>query len=81
MPDESYSFTKIQDFFEHIIKKQKLLTDNPSIQIYVNRIKNRIVFKIKTGYKLETVLKETMELLGSAKKTLIKIKADSMSKN
>ena len=81
MPDESYSFTKIQDYFEHIIKKQKPLTDNPSIQIYVNRIKNRIVFKIKTGYKLETVLKETMELLGSAKKTLIKIKADSMSKN
>ena len=37
------------------------------MQIYTNKIKNRIVFKIKTGYKLELSL-ETMKLLGSTKK-------------
>ena len=34
------------------------------IRIYVNKIKNRIVFKIKTGYKLELLTNETMDLLG-----------------
>ena len=35
--------------------------------IYTNTINNRIVFKIKTGYKLELLSKETMKLLGSTK--------------
>ena len=48
------------------------MTDNPPIQIYVNRIKNRIVFKIKTGYKLELLSKETMKLLGSAEQDVNK---------
>ena len=30
-------------------------------------INNRIVFKIKTGYKLDLLSKETMQLLGSTK--------------
>ena len=38
------------------------------MQIYVNRIKNRIVFQINTGYKLELLAPETMKLLGSTKK-------------
>ena len=38
------------------------------MQIYTNKIKNRIVFKIKTGYKLELLSPETMKLLGSTKK-------------
>ena len=42
-------------------------TDKPSIQIYVNKIKNRITFKIKKGYSLEPFTKETMKLLGSTK--------------
>ena len=37
------------------------------IFIYPNTINNRIVFKIKTGYKLELLSKETMKLLGSTK--------------
>ena len=37
------------------------------MQIYVNKMKNRIFFKIKTGYKLELLSKETMQLLGSLK--------------
>ena len=49
LPDGSYSIADIQDYFEFIIKKHEALTENPSIQIYPNKIKNRIIFKIKTG--------------------------------
>ena len=66
LPDGSYSISDIQDYFEYIIKKP--ITDNPPIQIYVNKIKNRIIFKIETGYKLELLFPETMKLLGSTKK-------------
>ena len=52
LPDGSYSIADIQDYFEFIIKKHRTLAENPPVQIYVNKIKNRIVFKIKTGYKL-----------------------------
>ena len=48
LPDGSYSISDIQDYFEFIIKKHETLTENPSIQIYPNKIKKRIVFKIKT---------------------------------
>ena len=44
------------------------MTENLPIQIYPNKVKNRIVFKIKTGYKLELLTPETMKLLGSIKK-------------
>ena len=49
LPDGSYSIADIQDYFEFIIKKHETLTENHSVQIYVNKIKNRIIFKIKTG--------------------------------
>ena len=49
LPDGSYSISDIQDYFEFIIKKHETLTENPPIQIYPNKIKNRIVFKAKTG--------------------------------
>ena len=58
----------IQDYFEFIIKKHETLTENPPIQIYPNKIKNRIVFKIKTCYKLELLTLEIMKLLVSTKK-------------
>ena len=66
LPDGSYSTADIQYYFEFIIKKQKTLAENPPIHIYSNKIKNRIVFKAKPGYKLESP--ETMKLLGSTKK-------------
>ena len=50
------------------------MTENPPVQIYPNKIKNRIVFKIKTGYKLELLTPETMKLLGSTKKDVDKDK-------
>ena len=74
LPDGSYSISNIQDCFEFIIKKHETLTENPSIEIYPNKIKNRIVFKIKTGYKLELLTPETMKLLGSTKKVVDKNK-------
>ena len=60
LPDRSYSVSDIHDYFEYIIKKHETLVDNPPVQIYINKIKNRIVFKVKTGYKLELLSKETM---------------------
>ena len=41
--------------------------DNPPARIYVNKIENRITFKIKTGYYLELLRAETMKLLASTK--------------
>ena len=60
----------IQDYFEYIIKKHETIADNLPAQINKNKIKNRIVFKIKTGHKLELLTKETMQLLGSSKKDI-----------
>ena len=74
LPDGSYSVADIQDYFEFIVKKHETLTENPPIQIYPNKIKNRIVFKIKTGYKLELLTVETVRLLGSGKKEVDKDK-------
>ena len=50
-----------------IIKKNGETTNKSPIQIYVNKIENRITFKIKNGYSLELLTKETMKLLGSTK--------------
>ena len=72
LPDGSYSISDIQDYFEYILKKHGENTDKPSIQIYVNKIKNRITFKIKNGYSLELLTKETMNLLGSTKNKIAK---------
>ena len=67
LPDGSYSVSDMQDYFEYIIEKDGTIADNPPVQIYVNKIKSRIIFKIKTSYKLELLTKETMQLLGSSK--------------
>ena len=80
-PDGSYSIYDIEDYFEFIIKKHKNLAENPPIQIYPNKIKNRIAFKIKRGYKLELLSPGTMELLGSTKKIVIRIKMEKMYQN
>ena len=74
LPDGSCSIADIQDYFEFIIKKHEALTENPSIQIYPNKVINRIVFKIKTGYKLELLSPETIKLLRSTKKVVAKYK-------
>ena len=50
------------------------MTENPSIQIDGNKIKNRIILKIKTAYKLQLLTRKTMKLLGSTKKVVDKDK-------
>ena len=74
LPDGSYIITDIQDYFEFIIKKHETLTENPSVKIYSNKIKNRIIFKIKKGYKPELLTPERMKLLRSTKKVVDKDK-------
>ena len=78
LPDGSYSISDIQDYFEYILKKHSENVDNPSIRIYVNKIKNRVTFKIKNRYYLELLIPEKMKLLGS---TEIEITKDKNGKN
>ena len=75
MPDGFYFVSYIQDYFECIIKKHETIADNSPVQIYVNKIKNRIVFKIKTGNELELLSPETriiiiMKSFGSSKRDI-----------
>ena len=72
LPDGSYSISDIQDYLEYILKKHGEKKINPSIKIYINKIENRITFKIKTGYYLELLTPETMKLLGSNKSKIKK---------
>ena len=74
LPDGSYNIEQIQDYFKYITEKHETIADNPPVQIYVNKIKNRIVFKMKTGYKLELISEETIPLLESSKKAIDKNK-------
>ena len=55
-------YQKYKTIFEYIIKKHETIGENVPILIYANIINNRIVFKIKSGYKLELLSKETMKL-------------------
>ena len=65
LPDGSYSVSDIQDYFNDIVQKHETIAKNLPVQSYTNKIKNRIVSKIKIGYKLELLSSETMKLLGS----------------
>ena len=74
LPDGSNSISDIQDYFEHILKTHSESVVNPSIKIYVNKIENRVTFKIKNGYYLELLTLETMKLLGSTESKVTKDK-------
>ena len=78
LPDGLYNILEIQDYIEYITKKHETVDETAPILIYANTINNRTVFKIKTGYKLELLSKETMKLFGSTKDI---IDADKNSKN
>ena len=56
------------------LKKHNENIDNPSIRIYVNKIENRITFKIKNGYYFELLTPEAMKLLGSTESKITKDK-------
>ena len=78
LPDGSYNIPAIQNYIEYVIKKHETIAETAPILIYANKISNRIVFKIKTGYKLELLSKETMKLLGGTSNI---IDADKNSEN
>ena len=80
LPYGLYSISDIQDCFEYIIKKHETIVDNPPVQIYVNKVKNTIIFKIKAGYKIELLSPETMKLLGKSKKDVDKDKNGDVPK-
>ena len=67
LPDGSYSVTNIQDYLEYILKKRGEDIGEPSVEIYVNKIENRITYKFKNGYSFELLTPETMNLIGSSK--------------
>ena len=58
-------------YWINVKKKYKEKTVNPSITISVNKIENRITFKIKTGYYIGLLTPETM------KRTMSKYENDS----
>ena len=62
------SFQTFKIILNQSLKKHETIADNPPVQIYGNKMKNSIVFKIKTGCKFELLSLETMRLLGSSKK-------------
>ena len=67
LPDGSYEISDIQDYFLKMIPKHESTIKNNEespVLIYPNKLKNRIVFKVKTGYKLELLSKKTQKLLG-----------------
>ena len=74
LPNGSYLISDIQDYFEYILKKHNENVDNLSIRIYINKIENRITFKIKNGHYLEILTPETMKLLGSTESKITKDK-------
>ena len=58
----------------YILKKHEEKPVKISIKIYINKIENRIKFKIKTEYYLELLTTETLKLLGSTKSKTTKKK-------
>ena len=64
----------IQNYIKYILKKHNENVDNPSIRIYVNKIENKVTFKIKNGYYFELLRPETMKLLVTTKSKITKDK-------
>ena len=74
LPHGSYSVSDIQDYIKYVIKKHEVFTTIPPINVYFNKINNRLVFEIKVGYKLELEMSETKKLFGSTKTLIDKTK-------
>ena len=60
------------------VRYSKLFIQDPSVQIYVNKIENRVTSKIKNGDSLEVLTPETTKLLGSTKMKQLKTKTVKM---
>ena len=67
-----YQIFKI--IFNIFKKKHGQNIDNPSVKIYVNKIENRITFKVKNGCSLELLTPETVKSLGRIENKITKDK-------
>ena len=74
LPDSSYSVSDIQDYFEYVGKKYETVAYNSPIQIYMNKIKNLVLFKIKTDYNQNYCQKKQIKCQKGQKNSLLKIK-------
>ena len=57
----------IQDYIEYIIEKHGNINKIPPVHVYINRVNNRLVFKIKDAYRLELQTPERKKLFNSTK--------------
>ena len=74
LPNGSNSVSDIQGYFDYIFKKHRKDINKPSIQIFINKIENRVTFKIKNGYSFELLTPEATKLLGSTENEITKDK-------
>ena len=51
-------------------KNHEKITDNPSIRIYINKIENKVTFKINPGYYFELLTPEKTKLLGNTERNI-----------
>ena len=83
---------KLNNLIDHILyqlfkiilsisSKNKRVTDNLPIIIYVNKIKNRKTFRIKTGYYLKLLTNEKIKLLRSTDSKITKDKNGEMGRH
>ena len=73
---------QIFKIFQVYHKKNEAMSDNLSIEIYVNQIENRIKFKIKIRCYLELLTAEMMKLLENGKSKITKDKnGENIGKN
>ena len=74
LPDGFCFVSDIQDYIEYIIKKKhETLKTIPLIQVYINRINNRLVFKINDEYELQLKFPNAMKLFCSTKKEVTEV--------
>ena len=66
MPDGSFS--DIQDCIEYIREKHETVTTIPPIHVFINKISNKLMFKIKDGYNLEWQMPQVIKLFRYTKK-------------
>ena len=73
LPDGFCFVLYIQDYIEYIIKKHETLKTSPLIHVYINRINNRLVLKIKHEYELQLKFPDAMKLFCSTKNEVTEV--------